>query len=190
MQEKIILLITFLLVSYLYVPLNKRQSRYYWKSRHDDHIPLIPVFVLPYIAFFPFIGVTILFLWQSVYIDQLLATLILAKVIAMSFWYFVPNGVSRPVIPLATWAHKLLTFIYRHDEDTNAFPSEHVYISAICAYFLSLGFPALGLWIWGIALLIVTSTVFTKQHYVVDIAGGIFVALPIIILTRMSGLFS
>ena len=189
MGTKVLLFITFLLISYLYIPLNKRVSRYYWKSRHDDHIPLIPIFVLPYIFFFPFIGVTILFLWNSLYIDQLLATLILAKVAAMIFWYFVPNGVSRPVISLATWVYKLLAYIYRHDNDTNAFPSEHVYISAICAYFLSIAYPHFSIWSWGAATIIILSTVFTKQHYVIDVVGGFLVALPILVFTRGSGIY-
>lgn len=172
MSTNIVLLIVFLLVSALYVPLNRRKSRYYWASRYDRHIPLIPIFVLPYISFFPYIAFTVGALWNTLYETPLLIALIVAKSIALTFWYVFPNGVMRPEITGNTWFHRFLFMIYRHDRDGNGFPSSHVFVSLICAYFLAIAYPVYTPVIWIIAILIVFSTVFTKQHYVVDVFGG------------------
>ena len=183
MGLNIILLLLFLGVSALYLPLNRRKSRYYWASRYDRHIPLIPVFVLPYVSFFPYIAFTVIALWNTQYETSLLITLIVAKSTAMVFWYIFPNGVARPQITADTWLHRLLGKIYRHDKDTNGFPSSHVFISLICAYFLATAYPAYAPLVWIIASLIVFSTVFTKQHYVVDVfGGGVMAALAVFVL--------
>ena len=54
-----------------------------------------------------------------------------------------------------------------------SFPSVHVYLSLICAYYLSFSFPPYATLFWACAVLVTASTVFIKQHNLVDIAGGI-----------------
>ncbi len=184
----VVLLCLFLAVSALYLPLNRRQSRYYWKTRFDAHIPLIPIFVLPYAFFFPFIAIVVVALWNTQYETAFLAALIIAKAAAMLFWYLVPNGVARPQIDPETWLHKILLLLYRHDKDTNAFPSSHVFISFLCAYFLALAHPAYAVYSWVTGSLIALSTVFTKQHYVIDILGGVGMGIASVALVWWAGL--
>ncbi len=190
MSLNVLLLLLFLAISSLYLPLNRRPSRYYWESRFDAYVPLVPAFVLPYAFFFPFIAIAIAALWNTPYITPFLAALSIAKAGAMLFWYVVPNGVARPNIDPVTWLHKALIFFYRHDKDTNAFPSSHVFISLLCAYFLALAHPAHAFASWFAGTLITLSTVFTKQHYVVDILGGIGMGFVSIVLVALAGLFS
>lgn len=169
------LLALFLIVKSLYVPLNRRASRFYWKLPLDDRIPLLPWFVVPYIGFFVFIGFSIFLVWNTQFIQPLLASLLFAYVVAFAVWYLFPNGVKRPEISGTGLFHRILRFIYKTDHDTNAFPSGHVFVTLICAYYVSLGRPEMALAAWTIAVSIVLSTLFTKQHYVVDIVGGTLV---------------
>lgn len=186
-MNKIFLLILFLLVKSVYLPLNKRKSKYYWKIKIiDDKIPLIPVFIIPYIGYFIYIITTIVLLWNSSVINTFFITYIISYIIAGFFWYFIPNGVKRPVIKGKDIFSKLIALIYKYDDDTNGFPSAHIFATLICSYFLLLVFPQQIILITTITLLISSSTVFVKQHYVLDLVGGIIFFLLSIAL---GGLF-
>ncbi|EKD95340.1 MAG: hypothetical protein ACD_24C00516G0001 [uncultured bacterium] len=172
-MNKIFLLILFLFAKSIYVALNKRKSKYYWKIKFDDFIPFIPIFVIPYIGFYIYILTTIIFLWNTKYINNFFITYIIAYILAGLFWYFIPNGVKRPVIYKRDIFSKLTVYIYKHDDDTNGFPSAHIFATLICSYFLFLAFPTHLVLILSVSFLISISTVFVKQHYVLDIVGGI-----------------
>ncbi|MEK7598018.1 MAG: phosphatase PAP2 family protein [Patescibacteria group bacterium] len=172
-MNKIFLLIIFLLIKSIYIPLNKRGSKYYWKIKFDDRIPLIPIFVIPYIGFYIYILTTIIFLWNSKYINNYFITYIISYILACLFWFFVPNGVKRPKIYNTDIFSRITTYVHKYDNDTNGFPSEHVFATLICSYFLALAFPEHSILIWSINFFICISTVFVKQHYILDILGGI-----------------
>lgn len=172
-MSKTLLLIIFLLVKSIYLPLNKRRSKYYWKIKFDDSIPFIPIFIIPYIGYFFFIITTIVLLWDTEHINNFFIIYIISYILAGLFWYLVPNGVKRPVINKKDIFSRLTAFIYKYDDDTNGFPSAHVLASLICSYFLSLAFPEYLILIWLINFFICISTVFVKQHYILDILGGI-----------------
>jgi len=106
----------------------------------------------------------------------LIATIV-AETVAAATWYFLPNGVPRKrrrERGLLSW---LVNFTYRHDGDTNGFPSGHVFNSLIASHFLSLEYSQYYLSILTFGVLVAASTVFVKQHYIVDIIGGIVVFL-------------
>ena len=107
---------------------------------------------------------------------------------AMSFWYLYPNGVSRPTLSGDSWFHGILRAIYRYDDDTNGFPSSHVFDSLLCTYFLALGYHSYAWGIWMTGITIALSTVFTKQHYVIDVYGGIIVFVLSTFITHFFGL--
>lgn len=185
-MDKTLLLIIFLLVKSIYLPLNKRKSKYYWKIKIDDYIPFIPIFIIPYIGYFFYILATIILLWNTKLINTFFMTYITSYVVAELFWYFVPNGVKRPIIDKKDIFSKLVKNFYRIDDDTNGFPSAHVFGTLICSYFLLIIFPQQSLLIWLISFLINFSTVLVKQHYILDILGGFIIfGLSVII----SGLF-
>lgn len=175
MYQRELLLLLFLLAKSLYVPLNHRTSRHYWKMPVDDRIPLLPWFVIPYVGFIPYIALSIALAWNTAYIVPFLESLSIACLTASVFWYFFPNGVKRPIVDGKDLLHRLLVYIYKNDHDTNGFPSAHVFITLICAYYLSVAHFTYSIQSWIFAVLIVLSTIFTKQHYVVDIIGGIVV---------------
>lgn len=164
-----------MVVKSLYLPLNRRKSRYYWKLKIDDRIPLVPIFIIPYVGYFLLIIWTVIVLWKTQYIDRFLISYIVSYVLAGIFWYVFPNGVARPKITKEDVFSRLTKLIYKYDDDTNGFPSAHVFSTMICSYFLSIVFPGNEVLIWGTALLIIASTVLVKQHYIIDIFGGVLV---------------
>ena len=172
-MNKTWLLLIFLIVKSVYLPLNKRKSKYYWKIKFDDVIPFIPIFIIPYIGYFFYVIMTIIYLWNTKYINSFFITYIISYIIAGLFWYFVPNGVKRPKIIKKDVFSRLTAFIHKYDDDTNGFPSAHIFASFICTYFLLIAYPEQFILIWSINLLISFSTVFVKQHYVLDILGGL-----------------
>ena len=187
MLLKITALVSLLLLKSLYVPLNRRASRYYWQKKIDFFIPFIALFVFPYIAYYPFIVLSFLLLWNSTFFMSFMISMIVSYVIAELIWYFFPNGVKRPVFENKTLAKKILNIIYSHDNDTNGFPSAHVFVSLLCGYFLYLQFPSALLAIVVTTFFIVISTVFTKQHYAIDVLGGFGVVLLSLFLTNYFG---
>ena len=172
-MNKTILLVTFLLVKSIYLPLNKRKSKYYWKIKFDYSIPFIPIFIIPYLGYFIFIISTIILLWNTKYINNFFITYIISYILSGLFWYFVPNGVKRPVIVKKDIFSRLTRIIFKYDNDTNGFPSAHIFATLICSYFLYFAFPENLLVNLSVTFLISISTVFVKQHYVLDILGGI-----------------
>lgn len=177
MYYRELLLLFFLFTKSLYVPLNRRQSRHYWKTSIDDRIPLLPLLVVPYVVFIPYMVLSIALLWNTIYVVPLLESLSFAYVVASLFWYFVPNGVKRPDIIEKKLHHRILVYIYKSDHDTNGFPSAHVFVTLICAYFLHIARVPFVPLSWFVAGTIALSTIFTKQHYVVDLFGGIIMFL-------------
>jgi membrane-associated phospholipid phosphatase len=142
------------------------------------HIPLLTHTVWPYIAFFPYIFLTPVILWQSNIFIQYIISIIFAGTIGTLIWYVFPNGVIRPeLLNIQNISSKILYKIYQKDHDTNGFPSGHVFYTLVTTYFLAIHFPQMMYLLWIFALTIVISTITTKQHYVVDIIGGILVTI-------------
>ncbi len=184
-MNKFLLLFFFILAKSLYIPLNKRKSKYYWKIKFDDYIPFIPIFIIPYVGYYFYIITSIVLLWNSKYINNFFITYIITSILAGIFWFLIPNGVKRPMINKKGIFSKITAYIHNYDDDTNGFPSAHVYATLICSYYLSILLPQYSIIIWSINFFICVSTVFIKQHYVLDILGGIIFFWISIIMTNM-----
>ncbi len=156
-----------------YIFTNRRKSRYSFKTFLDSYINVMPVFVIPYVLLYPLVVYSYLSL-SGITLDLYLIAIFLANIIATVFWYLFPNGVVRGRLNGSSIFSRVINYIYSVDGDTNGFPSGHVFLSVISCYFLYASSNNL-LYIV-LALLISVSTVFTKQHYVVDIIGGLVVA--------------
>jgi len=180
-----VLLSVFLLSVFLYYPLNARKSKYFFETPFDHFIPLLPCFVISYLAFFPFVAGTVIFSLGKVIFTELLMALIIANITAAIFWYFIPNGMRRPYLKGKDLFTKLLKWVYKHDNVTNAFPSGHVYYSLICGFYLWQSLSQIGWLFFAFGGLIAISTVFVKQHWVGDIGGGMLWTIGAIFVAKM-----
>lgn len=159
----------------------------------DDHMPLLPVFIIPYLYWYlqvVFSGVMIMLTrWGRIYYRMYAITMILAMVSANIIFVIFPTHVPRPTLAGDGILYLMLGFIYRIDQPYNCFPSLHAAIATINAIFCHLiirenrasisnatlrfvQFINIIGWI-----LICLATIFTGQHYLPDLAGGIFIAM-------------
>jgi membrane-associated phospholipid phosphatase len=70
-----------------------------------------------------------------------------------------------------------LRIMHEHWGRYDAFPSGHVYITTLLALFFSRWYPRYKL-LWSVILGVVSlSTLFTGQHYILDVLGGYLAAL-------------
>jgi membrane-associated phospholipid phosphatase len=166
----------------LYYPLSRRRALHFWKSRLDRKVPFVPAFVLAYVCLYPLMVIAFVALYPTAFASQFYVAATIAALSAAAFWYMVPTGFHRPHHLRRTFARGILKGIYDEECNANAFPSSHVYISFLCAYYLGLAFPAVALLVWCLAILVMISTVLVRQHELIDILGGIAWALAAIIL--------
>lgn len=184
-QEMIIALAAFGLL--LYFPTNHVHAPGRWFFHDtwlDDYVPLIPYFVIAYIALFPYMLLTTIFVWSTPFAMHFFATIAIAAWTAAFFWYFFPSGILRKRnLGPGMFAH-MIVWIYENDQENNTFPSSHVFYALICSFFLALVFPLFALGFAIIGGLISISTVLVKQHHVADIIGGIMWAVASIALAQ------
>lgn len=183
MQYFITLLVLSTFIGYLVT--NKRPFKYSLETKYDKLLPLIPIFVFPYILLYPLIVFSICSLFGSKYYNDYLTAVCAANLLATGFWYFYPNGLKRNKLDGRSFSSKILNFIYLHDGDTNGFPSGHVFLSIISGYYLFLHNIQFQIVIATVCFLIAISTVLVKQHYLLDILGGILFGLIAIFISRL-----
>lgn len=163
-------------------------------TRLDDLIPFCEWFIIPYCTWYFYIAFMLLYSFKKGKREFLRTglTVIAAKLLPMLFCTIVPNGVPasfRPDIAALgreNIALKLVELIYLADSPPlNVMPSMHVSV-AVTLFFLAIKSESLkGKYITKTALgilnlLIVLSTMFIKQHSVLDVIAGTDVALIII----------
>lgn len=161
--------------------------RYLLHARLDDIIPFVSAFVIPYVLWYFYVaGIGwMLFLKDADEFVRYAAFLSSGMIIACLIYTIWPNGqmlrpdLSSPNGPLEA----ILGLIYSIDTPTNSAPSLHV-MNAIGAHIALSRFnhrrwhsKALNLASLLLALLMVLSTVFVKQHSVICIASGLLLAL-------------
>lgn len=139
----------------------------------DQTIPFLKVFILPYITWYGYIAVGLVYLCmkkRKTYYTSLISLnigLIVCYIIYATFQTTVP----RPVITGSDILSKLVNMIYKHDNPYNCFPSMHVTTTYILMkgindtennIIVSFVFNIIG-------ILIIVSTQFVKQHVVLDL---------------------
>jgi membrane-associated phospholipid phosphatase len=164
----------------LYFPLNRYlQGGTQFKTSLDDYIPVWSVWVLPYALICWWWVVA--YLWaagrmeERLYEAFFLASAVM-QVSALTIFTLFPTYVIRPALLAEDWSSRLLNWIYANDYTYNAFPSGHVYITTLIAFFWSRWFPRWR-WLWaGTVVIIILATLFTGQHYLPDPIGGLALA--------------
>ena len=151
-------------------------------SVFDDYIPFIEIFIIPYLLWFVYVSGTVLYFFftdkQGFY--RICTLLITGMTLFLIICTIFPNGLNlRP----STFARDnifvdLVRFIYRADTSTNVLPSLHVYNSIGC-YIAIRNSQKLRQYKWVqngslvLTVSIVLSTMFLKQHSVVDVIAAI-----------------
>ncbi len=153
--------------------------------RLDDMIPFCEWFLLPYISWFILlIGAPLYFLLTDKRdFIKLCGMMFNGMTICLLCYLLFPNGLQlRPEVTGDNLLCRIAGLLYAVDTPTNVCPSIHVAsTTAVClTAFRARQFrgragikAAVSLW----ALLIILSTVFLKQHSVIDVLCGILLSL-------------
>lgn len=157
----------------------------YWSSHIflDDYIPFLEGFVIFYCLWYPFLIVPGLYLFFKDISEfkKYIWYLICAFAICFAVYILVPNGQDlRPeVFERNNIFTDIVGLIYSADTNTNVFPSMHVAgaLGAAAAFFRTDGLKKYRAASVITAVLICASTVFIKQHSLLDVFGGIAVWL-------------
>lgn len=148
----------------------------------DDLIPFCEIFIIPYILWFFYMIATCIFMYFKAERGEFLRFAIAltgGMSIAMIICQIYPSCVNlRPVeFPHNNVFTKLIGMLYAIDTSTNVFPSIHVLNSIIACVALERNtfFRRSNLLRLGnilLCILICLSTLFLKQHSVLDLIGG------------------
>lgn len=175
------------LYAFIYMPwfiyLEKNVTRDYHiiHTALDDKIPFVEYFIIPYMLWFAFIAVTVGYFFFTNKTDfyRLCTFLFTGMTLFLIISTIYPNGqILRPVVfERDNIFVEMVKKLYRTDTPTNVFPSIHVYntIGACIAISRSESLKKKK-WVqyssFVLGILIILSTMFLKQHSVLDVIGA------------------
>ena len=160
----------------------------------DDRIPNMAIFIYPYMSWFPYIVVCAALAIKNLD-DRQFKKAVLVLTTGMNIFLFIsyvwPTGLDfreSIVYDLHTLSGNLLKFVQTVDTPKSVFPSMHVYVTLVLQYTLEMQkklVTAWGIWVGRVlAVLIVLSTMFTKQHSAVDVTAAIVMFAVLAIVTE------
>ncbi len=144
----------------------------------DRALPLQPAWALVYGALYAFLIVLpVLLVRQDDHIRRTFLAYLMVWIAAyVCFWVYptiAPRAAKVPGTGFAVWG---LRFLYDADPPYNCFPSLHVahsFVSALTCYRVH---RRVGIVAIICASLVGLSTLYTKQHYILDVIAGAFLA--------------
>lgn len=147
----------------------------------DRAVPVIPGFVLVYLGCYIFwiVNYVIILRLGEVHCARFTTADIMSRLVCGVFYLALPTTNIRPILSGSGIWVTLLQGVYAIDAPTRLFPSIHCLVSWFC--FIGIrgqkSIPkAYRIFSCLFALLVCASTQFTKQHYIVDVIGGILLA--------------
>lgn len=168
------------LVDSMYLLLNHSTERVFLLvTVIDERIPFLPYFVLPYAAWYGLLFVALIWFMYNDYelYRSSIISMILGLVISFITFSFFQTTVPRPGLLGHDIFSRLTQLIYTIDQPFNAFPSIHVmtaYVIFLGCLQMSTHSPKISLTLQGSVILVIFSTLFLKQHTLLDVLGGLF----------------
>lgn len=178
----LLLYFPFYLMAFNYLETVMPQKIHIIEFSLDHLIPFNEYFVIPYLLWFPYMGLAgiyFLFKDKESFVKMMLVGMIgMTTFIVVSYLY--PNGLSiRPTVfyndNICT---RLVKMLYHTDPARNVFPSIHVYNSMAIAIIVKKSKSLKDNWIAQdgsliLTFLIVLATMFIKQHSIFDVCSAI-----------------
>jgi membrane-associated phospholipid phosphatase len=144
----------------------------------DRAIPLVPGWSLAYGSLFLAAVLPVMVVHQHEHVDRTIRAFLWMWLVAYVCFFFYPTATSRPAqVPGGGFGDWGLRVIYSSDVRYNCLPSLHVAQCLLAALTCGKVHRGVGLAAGAWASFVAISTLFTKQHYVLDVAGGVVLAL-------------
>lgn len=147
----------------------------------DKAIPFSKVFIIPYMLWYPFIVLTLIyfcFYYKDAYYKTL-STLVLGMILCYGVYFFFQTTVPRPELIGEDILTKVVRIVYNSDNPYNCFPSIHV----LTSYAMIIGMRKSGSnnqkvknAISATAWIVILSTLLVKQHVILDVVFGVMFA--------------
>jgi membrane-associated phospholipid phosphatase len=162
-------------------------------SKLDDYIPFNEIFIIPYFLWFIYIFVTVtyFFLTSKSEYYRYCTYLFTGMTICLIIYSVFPNGhylrADLNSLGRSNIFIDMVARLYRFDTPTNVFPSIHVFnsIAAFIAIHKSERLKKIR-WVqissFVLSFLICLSTVFLKQHSVIDGMGAIILSIILYVI--------
>lgn len=153
-------------------------------------LPLIKSFVYIYNSWYPFIFITSFIIFkndESIY-EKLIFSLLIGSIISHITFIIYPSMIIRPELEIKTFTDYFLNLTYTLDTPAvNCLPSIHCLFCFISIYYISdtklqLKYKLL---IISYLLLIILSTLFTKQHLLIDLILALIYSIISFIVVRL-----
>ncbi len=145
----------------------------------DDAIPFVKYFALPYSIWIFYIYVCLIYFFRkdiNVYYRALLTYMVCALLCYLIYTVF-QTTVPRPMVMGNDPFSELMRYIYYRDRPFNCFPSIHCFSSYMVMRMVWTS-SFRNKWnvtlITGMSSIIILSTLFVKQHVILDALAGIF----------------
>jgi membrane-associated phospholipid phosphatase len=178
--KRIVFVLLVCCVQMIYIPTSNRVGGGMEPKLPIDIFPISAIWVLPYVSCYVLwissIAWIIFKTKDRAFRSFIAACLLTFGLGALAFIFF-PTYVPASVLTGNDIFTNLLRTIHESWGRYDAFPSGHVYITTLLALFFSRWYPRYKpLWIVTVAV-VSLSTLFTGQHYILDVLGGYLVAL-------------
>jgi len=160
-----------------------KKSEFDFLTRIDTFIPFVPEFIWIYHTLFPAIILLTVFIIQkkTLYWDTLTAYVIAIGVLAI-FYVVFPSFYPRHELMVTNLSEWLVHATWQIDAAHNTFPSSHVTFSwLLFCFFTKSSLAANKKWtvplVFTWASMVSFSTLFLKQHYLLDVFSGVLLAV-------------
>ena len=158
---------------------NQHDYRFVWAFNFESRIPFVPFFSLVYLSGTLMLFISPFMLQKNHQFIPFLKLIALELVIAAIFFLLLPLALlEHPTISESNFIGMIFTFNDKANLDFNYFPSLHVAFAFTLAFFIAeekQSWLKILVIFWACAVAL--STLLTKQHYLVDVVGGLILAI-------------
>lgn len=153
----------------------------------DRAIPFLVWTVWPYLLLLVADVVLPFLVRERALFKRMLVAYAVAISTNLVIWMLVPTAIARPVVLDDTLSASTYRLLVAVDGVGNCFPSAHVTIPALAVWALGRERPQWRRSLWALFAVLSLSILTTRQHYVVDLLGGLATgALGIAVSGRLS----
>jgi membrane-associated phospholipid phosphatase len=176
-KRRLFWLVIILALLVIYFPINRMVTGGWALSLPiDKYIPLYPPALIPYLmGSFLFVAFPIrASLYSKKYeFEAYIISFLTATVISYVIYLTLPTFIIRPEVHSQDYFSKAIMLLYQNDYPHNAAPSGHTFYTVISFLYIKRWNPKVQGISLTVALLIIASTLLTKQHYVLDVISGL-----------------
>lgn len=167
--------------------LSHPRATYLEPSLWDEQVPGIPSSLWVYLSQFVLLPLAFLLEDRSARLTRAYYAMLAATILSCAVFLIWPTTVGQSMAATHALTAEAWRWLYLFDVPGNCFPSLHVALAMLAGWLLA---GRRGPWLWLApvwSLAIALSTLTTRQHRLIDVAGGAAIAFLCLWLTAGQG---